>query len=357
MASPFTFTPGVAGEAYIDMHYAEEIVENFTAESSEKYVYKILGLRGSGKSVVYSKVLAALRKEKNWLVYSLSSGGDPLQALIGMLSKEDFITSSSKKLTIKTEGGIEGGIAVIKGSGKAGTEIEYAPDSNLYSPEAALKEMISMATEKGYHVLIGIDDIAKTKETTAFLSMIGDMILDDSKKVYLICTGLSKNIEDFISEPHLSFFVRGDKIEIKKLSIPQIAFKYQSFLSADQPAAKALAEFTCGYAYAYQLLGELCYRHKTTDAAIVTDEFDSIIADQYDLIWSSLTPAEQELTKIIVNTETGSVEDIKSKMKNKNSFPVLRSRLIKKHILTAVSNGAVSIELPRIKEYINTWLA
>lgn len=320
MASPFTFTPGVAGEAYIDMHYAEEIIENFTAEGSEKYVYKILGLRGSGKSVIYSKVLAALRQEKNWLVYSLSSGGDPLQALIGMLSKEAFIT-------------------------------------NLYSPEAALKEMISVATEKGYHVLIGIDDIAKTKETTAFLSMIGDMVLDDSKKVYLICTGLSKNIEDFISEPHLSFFVRGDKIEIKKLSIPQIAFKYQSFLSADRPAAKALAEFTCGYAYAYQLLGELCYRHKTTDAAIVTDEFDSIIADQYDLIWSSLTPAEQELTKIIVTTETGSVEDIKSKMKNKNSFPVLRSRLIKKHILTAVSNGAVSIELPRIKEYINTWLA
>ncbi len=34
MASPFTFTPGIAGEAYIDMHYAEEIIENFTSETT-----------------------------------------------------------------------------------------------------------------------------------------------------------------------------------------------------------------------------------------------------------------------------------------------------------------------------------
>lgn len=356
MASPFTFTPGIAGEAYIDMHYAEEIIENFISETSEKYVYKILGLRGSGKSVVYSKVLSAMRNENKWLVYSLSAGGDPVQTLIGLLSKEKFVSNTVKKLSIKTEGVLESDIAVIKGSGKVGTKVDYLPDSTQYSTEAILKDMVMTASNMGYSILVGIDDIAKTPETTAFLSLIGDMILDETKRIYLVCTGLTKNIEDFISEPHLSFFVRGNKIEIGKLSIPQISFKYRSFLNADKSVAKTLAEFTKGYAYAYQVVGELCYKHNTTDISLIVDEFDAIIADQYDLIWSSLAPAEKELANIIATTENNSVENLKSRMKNKSSFSVLRSRLIKKHVVTAGERGTLSIELPRINEYINTWV-
>ena len=56
-ANPFTRTPGVAGAAFIDMHYADEIIENFENDYSSKYVYKIVGLRGSGKSVEYRKII------------------------------------------------------------------------------------------------------------------------------------------------------------------------------------------------------------------------------------------------------------------------------------------------------------
>ena len=58
---PFTRTPGVAGDAFINMHHADAIIENFDSDRSSKYIYKIVGLRGSGKSVEYRWVINAFR--------------------------------------------------------------------------------------------------------------------------------------------------------------------------------------------------------------------------------------------------------------------------------------------------------
>jgi len=34
--SPFTCTPGLAGQAFINMHYADEIIAYFESEESQK---------------------------------------------------------------------------------------------------------------------------------------------------------------------------------------------------------------------------------------------------------------------------------------------------------------------------------
>ena len=70
---------------------ADEIIENFRSEESAKYVYKITGLRGSGKSVEYSKIIKNLTGKREWLVYTLSAAGNPTETLIAKLSKESFI--------------------------------------------------------------------------------------------------------------------------------------------------------------------------------------------------------------------------------------------------------------------------
>lgn len=355
MASPFTFTPGMAGEAYIDMHYADEIVQNFKNEKSEKYVYKILGLRGSGKSVVYSKVINVFRDAGDWLVYTLSTGCNPINTLIGMISNESFVSKYEKSVSMKTEGGLEGNIALLKGSGSAAAEIPLSPNANFYSAEATLKDMLKIATDKGYRILVGIDDISKTKEMIEFLSLMGEMILDRNINIYLICTGLSKNIEDFAAQPHLSFFVRGDKIETKSLSLPQITYKYKELLDISTEKAHELAVFTRGYAYAYQVLGELLYKNTSKSIDSVLDEFDSIIADQYEIIWGSLTKAEKELAKIIAFARIGNADEIKCQLSNPSSYAVLRSRLIKKHIVIVQNRVNMLIDLPRIKEYLEMW--
>ena len=355
MASPFTFTPGKAGDAYIDMHYVDEIVDNFNDPSSEKYVYKILGLRGSGKSVVYSKVIRALREDPGWKVYTLSSGNDPLQTLIGLMSKEDFISSNERSVTYSAEGGVEGNVLFAKGSGKVSAEVKQSPNQHFYSSEAAIKEMMDVASEEGFKVLVGIDDIAKTKDMVRFLSIVGDMVLDDRKKIYLLCTGTSKNIEDFADEPHLSFFVRSDKIEIKELSIPQMTLKYGELLNAPVDEAKKLALYTRGYAYAYQVVGELCYKYKTTELTRVEMEFDAAVADQYDIIWGQLSDCERELVKAIVSSKSGETKDIKNRMDNSANYNALRARLNKKHLINTNERGILTIDLPRFTEYVDMW--
>ena len=106
----FTRTPGVAGAAFIDMHYADEIIESYENPESSKYIYKIVGLRGSGKSVEYRKIINSMEKKDNWLVYTLSSAGDPVSTLISKLSREPFIDDRRLITTFSTGGsaGAEG---------------------------------------------------------------------------------------------------------------------------------------------------------------------------------------------------------------------------------------------------------
>ena len=85
------------------------------------------------------------------------------------------------------------------------------------------------------------------------------------------------------------------------------------------------------------------------------DAFDDTMGPQYDLIWSTLTNAEKELVKIIVNEDSGSVSGIKAKMHNPSSFASLRDRLIKKHLLASRERGSLHIVLPRFKEYVDLW--
>ena len=355
--NPFTRTPGVAGEAFIDMHYADEIIKNFESDHSSKYVYKIVGLRGSGKSVEYSKIIKNLAEKKGWLVYTLSAAGNPTETLIAKLSKESFIDDKIHSTSVSAGGSAEAGGLIFKGS--ADMEITRSSQLNVryYSPEAELSDMIQRANDKGYRVLVGIDDIAKTPEMVKFLSIWGAMLLEGNKRIYLVCTGLAKNIEDFTDEPNLTFFKRSESVEIGPLSKYDIALMYRKLLGVDEEESVKLAKFTCGYSYAYQVLGSLYFDKKKADSLdTITPEFDKVIfGDSYDLIWRSLTGAEQELVKLIVLSESGKVSEIKASMANPQSFDTLRQRLRNKHLINTEDRGYVKINLPRFKEYVLLW--
>lgn len=90
--NPFTHTYRTAGQAYINMGWAEKAIENFSYDKPSEYVYKIVGVRGSGKTVVLSDILgyfrAKERAEEGFLVYDLSSARDPLHTLVAYLTKD-----------------------------------------------------------------------------------------------------------------------------------------------------------------------------------------------------------------------------------------------------------------------------
>lgn len=358
--NPFTTTPGIAGEAYIDNNYANEIIQNFESNYSTQYVYKILGQRGSGKSVEYAKVMNHFsKKEKEWKVYGLSSGGDPIQAWLSALSREPEI--DSMVTGTETSESVEGGgslFGVVEAKGSFSHTVSKTPNSNFFSNEDSLGYMCEILCSKGYKILIGIDDIAKTPNTIMLLSIVGKLLLNNKIKLYFVCTGLYKNIEDFTSEAHLSFFVRPASMVVEGLGIIDISLMYQKLLGLDSTIAREYAEITMGYAWGYQLLGYILFnKGKDTPRQEILEEFDREMAQTYELIWNSMTEAEQNLVRIIAESTSDKREDIEGKMAKKG-YDSLRQRLSSKHIVKAYrvgTTGYIKLLLPRYKEYIEMW--
>lgn len=353
---PFTRTPGIAGKAYIDNGIADEIIKNFTSEDSSKYVYKITGLRGSGKSVEYGKIIRTLKEEKGWLVYPLSASGDAVTTLISKLSMEKFIDAKSTATTLSSTTSVESSAFVLSGNETVNVAKTFADNEHYYSDEATLTRMVDEAKRKGYKVLAGVDDISKTPVMVSLLSMIGSMILE-GLPVYLVVTGLTENIEEFSSEKNLTFFKRADELEIKPLNKYDITYMYEKLLSIDSEEAKRIGTMTNGYAYAYQVLGSLYFSKKNNEKIedIISDYERILFRDSYELIWKNLTNSERELVRCICRTKNGRAEDIKALMSNPATYPVYRERLIRKHLVDGDTRGVLKIRLPRFDRYVELW--
>ena len=353
---PFTRTPGIAGNAYIDNGIADEIIENFCNDDSSKYVYKITGIRGAGKSVEYGRVIRALKEKKEWLVYPISASGDAVRTLIGKISAEKFINSKKSTTSINADTSIEGHIVSVKGKETVNIGKTFTENDNFYSDEATLVNMIQKANQKNYKVLIGVDDIARTPEMVKLLSIIGSMILE-GLQVYLLVTGLSENIEDFSKEKTLTFFKRSDTKEIKALNKYDVEYMYEKLLSIDAMEARKLEALSMGYAYAYQVLGSLYFSKKENEGVSdILPDFDRIIfRDSYDLIWKSLTSGERTFIKCVLNTPNGEASEIKAQMEKPSAYSVYRDRLMNKHIIDGDIRGVLQIRLPRFDRFVEIW--
>ena len=81
MQNPFTTTFSKTPEyTYIHTEKTEEILENFVYENPSESVYKITGVRGSGKTVILAKVEEELKNNENryinWLVFDVNPTRD-----------------------------------------------------------------------------------------------------------------------------------------------------------------------------------------------------------------------------------------------------------------------------------------
>lgn len=348
--SPFSTTPGIAGDAYINPGYADEIIANFECGYSTQYVYKILGLRGSGKSVEYKRVMDYFSGKDGWKVYGLPSGGTPLETLVSALGREPETESYREIRETETQENIEGGIAFAKG-GLAARErrtVERKPE--YYNAAEELKNLCRQVSRNGYRILIGIDDIAATAPMIEFLSILNDLLLDSRTEIRLLATGLEKNVEDFFKMPHLSFFARPKPFIVTYLNLHDVERMYLKLLDVTPDEAHILAGISGGYAWGYQLLGDE-YFHKKKEESMddVLQRFDLRIASTYDLIWGSVTKTEKEFIRTVLSSETGKSSEIAEKVKG---FSQNRQNLKKKHIIDTSEPGILRIQLPRFREYV-----
>ena len=218
MQNPFTTTFSKTPEyTYIHTEKTEEILENFIYDNPSESVYKITGVRGSGKTVILAKVEEELRTNEsryiNWLVFDVNPARDILGQIAAMLVKAGF-GSQDKKTT-----GINLSATVMGTGGGIGYTAEN--NNNFFDIGVEVETMIQAAQKKGKKILIGIDEVSKSEEMIKFASEYGRW-LRAGYPVYFVCTGLYENIQELSNVKNLTFFRRAATVKTEPLRVSWI---------------------------------------------------------------------------------------------------------------------------------------
>lgn len=353
MQNPFTTTFSKTPEnTYIHTDKTDEILENFIYDTPSESVYKITGVRGSGKTVILAKVEQEIRTNKNhyanWVVFDVNPTRNILGQIAAMLAKEGFGGTDTKSA------GVNISASVFGTGGGLGFSKEKAND--FFDIGVEVENMIQAAQKKGIKILIGIDEVSKSEEMVKFASEYGRW-LRAGYPVYFVCTGLYENIQDLSNVKNLTFFRRATTIKTEPLNMIRMTEMYRSKLQVDLEQAREMAKMTKGYAYAFQELGVLCFKKKDTETLddLIPKLKAELFAYSYEKIWEEMTEMDQFLASLLTEKKEYKREEVLKLMGEKSgSYSMYRDRLIKRGILNS-RQGYISLALPYFAEYIKEY--
>lgn len=353
MQNPFTTTFSKTPEnTYIHTDKTDEILENFIYDDPSESVYKITGVRGSGKTVILAKVEEELRNNKssyaNWLVFDVNPTRDILGQIAAMLVKDGFGPTDTKTTGVNIS-------ATVLGSGGG---IGYTKEKNntFFDIGVEVEGMIQAAQKKGKKILIGIDEVSKSSEMIKFASEYGRW-LRAGYPVYFVCTGLYENIQELSNVKNLTFFRRATTVKTEPLNMIRMTEMYRTKLQIDLEQARKMAKMTKGYAYAFQELGVLCFKKKETESLedLVPKLKAELFAYSYEKIWEEMTEMDRFLAGLLTDKEEYKREEVLKLMGNKSgNYSMYRDRLIKRGILDS-RQGYISLALPYFAEYVKEY--
>ncbi len=353
MKNPFTTTFSKAPEyTYIATRKTDEILENFKFENPSESVYKITGVRGSGKTVILAKIEETLRNETNkesgWLVFDLNPTRDMLGQIAAMLHKEGFGKSDTKNRSVNIS-------ATVLGTG-GGVGYSAEKEDDFFDIGVEIETMIQQAQDKGKKILIGIDEVSKTLEMIKFAAEYGRW-LRANYPVYLVCTGLYENIQEVSNVKNLTFFRRATTIKTEPLNRVRMSEMYKKQLNVDSNEAHEMAKCTKGYAYAFQELGVLYFKKRSTESLedLIPDLKAELFAYSYEKIWEEMTETDRFLVSLLVEKEEYKREEVLKLMGNRSgNYSMYRDRLIKRGILES-RQAYISLALPYFADYIKEY--
>ena len=354
MQNPFSTTFSRFPEnTYISTLGEGEIIENFSYDNPAEAVYKITGVRGSGKTVILARVQDEFKSEENakkgWLVYTLNPARDMLAQLAASLYSEDFIKEvyQSRSVTVSA--------SVLGTGGSLGYSAEKSSD--YFDVGVEIKKMLEIAQKKKKKILLCVDEVSKTPAMLVFALEFGGWLIA-GYPVYLVCTGLFENVQELGNVKNLTFFRRGTPIETQPLNLIKMAEIYRTKLRIEGSLAKEMANLTMGYAYAFQELGSLYFKKKDEDT--LEDVVDRLKAElfsySYEKIWEELSPEDKGLCLLLKDRPESKREDILPLMGEKaGNYSVYRDRLLKRGVIRKGLHGYVLFNLPFFAEYIDEY--
>ena len=122
--------------------------------------------------------------------------------------------------------------------------------------------------------------------------------------------------------------------------------------------ARDMAKITKGYAYAFQKLGALYFKKKSTEslADIISQLKAELFAYSYEKIWEEMTEADRFLASLLTEQDEYKREEVLRLMGvQSGNYSVYRDRLIKRGILSA-RQGYISLALPYFADYIEEYV-
>ena len=334
--NPFILTFGREPINFIPrIDYLQEVKDNFYSETRPNQVFMITGVRGTGKTVLLSKLAKEFEKNKDWIVVDLN----PERDMLNSLASQIYNNSKVKHLFLKAKLNLSfNGIGLSVENDKPSDDIE-----------SIISKMVEYLSEKDIKLLITIDDAANNQNIKVFAHTFQALLRKDYK-VFMLMTGLYENISSIQNNKSLTFLSRVPKLILKPLNMPAIKDSYEEIFNIDSDTAVKMSKLTEGYAYAYQVLGYLMWEEEEKKISKkLLSQFDQYLSEfVYDKIWEGLS--EKEIN-IIIKISRNETLDMKP-----NELSVYRDRLIKYGVLESRQRGKLSFALPRFKEYIDNKL-
>lgn len=314
----------------------DEIINTFSSEPINQQIYLITSIRGSGKTVLLTEISQYFKKQEDWIVIELNPENDMLLGLLSKLNSK--VSSLIKTLNINL---------TLFNILTIGANLE----NKITDPETAIIKILEHLKSQNKKVLITIDEAINTRNMKIFATTFQILIREDLP-IFLLMTGLFDNIRNIQDEKNLTFLYRSPRINLGPLNLSAIEAKYKENFNINDETAKKMAILTKGYAFAFQALGYLTYKHNANYLEALTEYRQYLEQYSYNKIWSELSLKEKEILYGIAKSDSNNVYNILNNIKvDANYFNQYRRRLIDKGILISIARGTLNFALPLFKEF------
>ncbi len=340
MDNPFSATFGKKPTQLITrLVETNEIIENFTSENPVNQTYILVGLRGSGKTVMMTTVASEFRENKDWIVVELNATTDLLFGLAARLCEIPYLKSMFLKAKINVSA--------------FGMGISVEKSNTVENTEVILEKMLLQIKKLNKRLLITIDEAVLNEHMRIFASSY-QIFLRQELPVFLLMTGLYENVQDIQNDKSLTFLYRAPKINMGPLNHTAIRKAYMDIFGLDNEESEKMAVLTKGYPYAFQALGYIRWKNKNMTLEEILPEYDRYLDEYvYSKIWSEMSDLDKKIVIAMAVHGDTKVKDIRERLDMTSElFSVYRKRLLGKGLAVSLEYGSLSLTLPRIAEFI-----
>jgi hypothetical protein len=212
--------------------------------------------------------------------------------------------------------------------------------------------MLENLKKHGKRVLVTIDELRNSSSTREFALAFQSFIREDLP-LFFLSTGLYENIADLQHDKGSTFFLRAPKIEMKALSISEIADNYQTTFSLTRDDALRMSRLTGGYSFAFQVLGYYTWREGGDYNAVQNRYRDYLFNYSYDMIWSEFSQMDREFAYGIALSEDGKTSDIRQITGwSSDKIGPYRQRMKKRGLVDLSRYGHTTFVLPLFDAFV-----